>query len=136
MPPKKKKSTLIKANPRSESRVKPVANERSIVGNYRSTAQKPSSGNPSPTKRIQPGKITKIKEIRMKEYQKAYATTNQPGVRTKSSGGKQLKPLLSKQARTAAQFKANKAFTYQVKKRAQLKSKGRYRPIGIAAAKD
>jgi len=126
-------SASEEARKRSTGRYSPAPRGvKGIIGNYRTSSQRPSGGNPNPVKRIAPARITKLKQIRMNERSQAFAAAkNKNPTRTVSSGGKQWKPQLSKSG-TMAQMMKSKPVTFSPTERAPSKAPGKYRPVSAA----
>jgi hypothetical protein len=97
---------------------------KSILANYRATAPRPSGGNPAPTRRIAPNKITRLKQQRATEASEAQLKSYKKAPDApKKIGG---------QAKQMARSNKNRATSFVVREKAPSRAPGKYLKVQAA----
>ena len=118
------KSSTVRTSSGSRHTAPKITGLKGILQNYRASTPRSSGGNPSPTRRIAPNKITRLKQQRATEASEATikAYKKAPNA-SKSVGG---------QARQMASKRKNKPTNFALRQKAPSKTFGKYKKVAAS----
>ena len=115
------KASTVRTSSGAKQTAPKIRGIKGILQNYRATAPRPSGGNPVPTRRISPNKITRLKQQRATEASeariKAYRNAPNAGKSKRSQAG------------VAASQTKNRPTSFVLRQKAPPKTPGAYKKV-------
>lgn len=115
------KASTVRTSSGAKQTAPKIRGIKGILQNYRATAPKSSGGNPTPTRRISPNKITRLKQQRATEASeariKAYRNAPNAGKSKRSQAG------------VAVSQTKNRPTSFALRQRAPSKTPGAYKKV-------
>lgn len=118
------KSSTVRTSSGSKQTAPKIRGIKSILANYRATAPKPSGANKSPTRRISPNKVTRLKQQRATEASEATIKSYKKAPNAPKTVGGQAKQMSDK--------RRNRPTSFALRQKAPSKTFGKYKKVAAS----